>query len=36
MRCTLGCLFTILCIILIIFVLTHLGEIWQWLEGLFA
>ncbi len=29
-----GCLFTIIAIILIIFVLTHLSEIWKFLEGL--
>ena len=36
MRCALGCLFLIILIILIIFVLTHVGEIWHWLERLFA
>jgi hypothetical protein len=36
MRCAFGCLFSILAVILIIFTLTHLGEIWHWLEGLFA
>jgi len=30
----LGCAFTILGIILVIFVLTHLSEIWRMLEGL--
>lgn len=29
-----GCLFTIIGIIIIIFVLTHLSEIWSFLEGL--
>ncbi len=36
MRCALGCLVSIVLLILIVFVLTHIGEIWQWLEGLFA
>jgi hypothetical protein len=36
MRCALGCLGFLLGIILIVFVLTHLGEIWHWLESLFA
>ncbi|AII61638.1 hypothetical protein X794_01375 [Dehalococcoides mccartyi CG5] len=31
-----GCLGSILALIVIIFVLTHLGEIWDWLEGIFA
>jgi len=31
-----GCLGSILAFIVIIFVLTHLGEIWDWLEGIFA
>ncbi len=31
-----GCLVFIISVILIIFVLTHISEIWNWLEGLFA
>jgi len=29
-----GCLLTIIGIILVIFVLTHISEIWNYLEGL--
>jgi hypothetical protein len=29
-----GCLSFIVSVILIIFVLTHISEIWHWLEGL--
>jgi hypothetical protein len=31
-----GCLVFIISVILIIFVLTHISEIWNWLEGLFV
>ncbi|AHB13096.1 hypothetical protein X792_01870 [Dehalococcoides mccartyi CG1] len=31
-----GCLGSILALIVIVFVLTHLSEIWDWLEGIFA
>ncbi|AII60174.1 MAG: hypothetical protein LLF82_000921 [Dehalococcoides mccartyi] len=31
-----GCLGSILALIVIVFVLTHLSEIWSWLEGIFA
>jgi len=33
---TFGCILTILGIIVLVFVLTHLSEIWNWLEGLFT
>ncbi len=32
----LGCVLSILGIIVLVFVLTHVSEIWNWLEGLFA
>lgn len=31
----LGCVGTILALIVLVFVLTHISEIWAWLEGLF-
>ena len=31
----LGCIGTILTLIVLFFVVTHISEIWAWLEGLF-
>lgn len=31
-----GCLTFVVSVILLVFVLTHLSEIWNWLEGLFV
>jgi hypothetical protein len=30
-----GCLIGVVSLILLVFVITHLTEIWNWLEGLF-
>ena len=36
MKGAFGCLGCVVSLILLVFVLTHLSEIWNWLEGLFA
>ena len=35
MRGIIGCIGFILAVILMFFVLTHISDIWNWLEGLF-
>lgn len=36
MKGVFGCTGFILSVILLVFVLTHLTEIWNWLEGIFT